>query len=575
MLIADYQNLKNKRILVSVINYANEDEVVAFARHLAKQTLAKDILLAVTSNKWTEDKRQWLTEMLNDVNMDIMMRDPGKNLGYLNGCLAPYEVLRKSTVLNLEWVMISNTDIEFAHEDFFEKLLAHSYAKDVGCIAPNVYVPTTGAYENPRYSRRFTKQSLEKRVKIFSSPILSGAYQRLSTLKAEHSRGGEQESQYAYLAHGCCFAISVELANALCDVPYSALLYSEEAYVAEMAIQIGKRVFYDQSLKLYHHENAVTGKLRNDQRSRMFADSLAMIAKQFYEKKASDVRYETEDVCAAIVSYNDAKNIEYNVSLLRAQGVSVVVVDNGSNAETVNQLEQIEKEYGITLLCNPENLGIATALQQGLMFAYENHFPLYLTLDQDSMLCKGAVQEMLRVLENDSTIASVGPEYSPEDIPATRKEPKYVDYLITSGSITRVNVAVCMGGFDEALFIDSVDFDFSLNLRQNGYHLAIAPGAHLKHKIGEVYRAKTPLGEVSLSTHSPLRYYYMARNHVVIEEKYGKDFPTFFAKKNIAMTMELMKVRAFYPEKERYLAAVKKGREDAKQGILGKYKGSF
>lgn len=575
MLIENYQILTSKRILVSVINYANEAEVVEFAQHLAKQTAVQEILLTVTSNKWTEEKRQWLHEVLQNLDMDVLLCDPGKNLGYLNGCIAPYGFLRKSTTLNVKWVMISNTDIEFADEYFFEKLLARQYACDVGCVAPNVYVPTTKAYENPRYTRRFTKRDLKKRIKVFSSPAISGVYQRLGAIKAGRARGGERESQYAYLAHGCCFAVSDELANALCDIPYSALLYSEEAYVAEMAIQIGKRVYYDQALKLYHHENAVTGKLRNDHKSKMYVDSLTMIVNQFYENKVREIPYKPEDVLATIVSYNDAKNIEYNVAMLCSQNIAVLVVDNGSNGETLAKLQHLEEKYGITLLRNSENLGIATALQQGLVYAYDNKYPLYLTLDQDSMLCEGAVQEMLRVLQSDSTIASVGPAYSPEDIPATQMDARSADYLITSGSITRVNVAVCVGGFDEALFIDGVDFDFSLNLRQSGYKLAIAPGAHLKHRIGEVDKVKTLLGELSLSTHSPLRYYYLARNHVVLQSKYGKSFPKFFIKKNISMIMELAKIRMFFSEKDRYLAAIEKGRKDAKKGILGRYKGSF
>lgn len=575
MLITDHQDIRDKRILVSVINFANEEEVVAFAQHLAKQTIVKEILLAVTANKWTEEKRQWLYEMLDSLKIDAIVCDPGKNLGYLNGCLASYELLRKKMTLQLKWVMISNTDIEFASEDFFEILLEQEYSDDVGCIAPNVYVPSTGAYENPRYTKRFTKHEIQKRIKVFSSPMILGVYQRLGTLKAGRMRGEQKESQYVYLAHGCCFAVSVELANALCDVPYSALLYSEEAYVAEMAIQVGKRVYYDKCLKLYHHENAVTGKLKNEQRSKMFADSLSMIVKQFYNKKANEDFYQAEDVCAAIVSYNDVGNIEHNVSVLCEQKITVVVIDNGSDAETLNRLEQLKENYGITLLHNTENMGIATALQQGLKFAYENHLPLYLTLDQDSLICEGMVQEMLRVLQSDSTIASIGPAYCPQHIPATQEDARYVDYLITSGSLTRVNVAICTGGFDEALFIDGVDFDFSLNLRKNGYRIAVAPGAHLNHKIGEVNKVHTLFGDISLSTHSPLRYYYMVRNHAVLKKRYRKTFPLFFAKKSFFMALELLKVRVFFPDRKKYLTAVKKGREDANKGVLGKYQGVF
>ena len=81
MLIQEYQSLGTKRVLASVINYANEEEIVLFAQHLAKQTAAQDLLLAVTVNKWTDGKRQWLLDALNGIDMDIMLCDPEKNLG--------------------------------------------------------------------------------------------------------------------------------------------------------------------------------------------------------------------------------------------------------------------------------------------------------------------------------------------------------------------------------------------------------------------------------------------------------------------------------------------------------------
>lgn len=571
MLIANHQDIFQKKILVSIINYANEDEVLNFALHLAKQTIAKDILLTVTANKWTDGKRMWLYEMLNTVDLDITLFDYQKNLGYLNGCLAPYQVLREKMAFHVKWVVISNTDIEFASENFFEILLKQKYADDVGCVAPNVYVPTTGAFENPRYIRRFTRHEIQRRISIFSSiGIISNAYQRLASIKAGRARNEEQESQYVYLAHGCCFAVSDQVADALCEIPYSALLYSEEAYVAEMAIQIGKRIYYDRELKLYHHENAVTGRLKNEQRAKMLADSLSMIYRQFYAKRAEEGQLQKSDVCATIVAYNDVGNIEYNVSKLCNENVTVIIIDNGSNVETLSHLERIKEKFGIVLLHNEENLGIAAALQQGLEFAYKNKFRFYLTLDQDSKVCDGMVQELLRVLQHDSTIASVGPAYCPQNISATAQKPRYVDYLITSGSMTRTNVAICIGGYDETLFIDGVDFDFSLNLRQNGYQVAVAPGAHLNHKIGEITKVHTLFGDIDLSSHSPLRYYYMARNHDILKKKYGHAFRLFFAKKDFFMAMEILKVKVFFPEKDRYLLAIKKGRKDAMNSTLGK-----
>lgn len=575
MPIVEQSNWSQKRILVSVINYANEEEVIEYARGLAKQVGAEEILLSITANKWSDLGRQYLEEGLAEVPLDIVVYDPGENLGYLNGTVFGYRQLRDKPGFAPKWIAVSNTDITFLQEDFCQQLMGRQYDRTIGCIAPSVYVPSTGAFENPRYLRRFTAQGIQKRIRIFSSPILSTVQQKLGSIKAGLSRGTEKPSQYVYLAHGCCFFITPEVADAMCETPFGSLLYAEEAYVAEMGISVGKRAFYDESLKLQHNENAVTGKLGNQRRAGMYVDSLSLILRQFYHQNPCAKPFTPEDVCAVIVSYQDASKIPDNAQRLQRDGATVLVVDNGSGEETLERLRQLEREQGICLLENPKNMGIAAALQQGLMYAYDNGYRLLLTLDQDSQICEGALAEMIRVLNENHAIASVGPAYSPEYKTATQAEPELVNYLITSGNLTKVKEAVCCGGFDEGMFIDSVDFDFSLRLRENGYLVAKAPGAHLQHSIGETYSPKGIFSFVKLEMHSPLRFYYIFRNHRLLCNRYRKVFPGFCLKKDIVMAVELLRIACFFPEKKRYFAAVRKGWRDAGRGVTGKASDSF
>lgn len=575
MPLVESVNWKEKDALICVINYANEEEVVAFAQHVAGQADSEKILLSVTANKWSANGRAILEQGLAAIFLDVILYDPGENLGYLNGTIFGYRQLRDKPEFAPKWIAVSNTDITFLQEDFFSQLCSRQYDRTIGCVAPSVYVPATGAFENPRYVRRFTAQGIQKRVRIFSSLTLFTIQQKLGAIKAGLSRGEEKPSQYVYLAHGCCFFLSPPVANALCDTPFGTLLYSEELYVAEMGISVGKRVFYDESLKLQHNENAVTGKLGNQRRADMYVDSLSLILRQFYHQNPCNKPYTPNDVCAVIVSYQDASKIPDNVRRLQQEGATVLVVDNGSGPETLEQLRRCQKEQGIRLIENPENRGIASALQQGLMYAYDNGYRLLLTLDQDSRVCEGSLAEMIRVLNENNAIASVGPAYSPESRATMQANPEIVKYLITSGNLTKVNEAVCCGGFDEGLFIDSVDFDFSLRLQENGYLVAKAPGAYLQHSIGETYSPKGLFSFVKLEMHSPLRFYYIFRNHRILCKRYRKTFPGFCLKKDIVMAVELLRIACFFPEKKRYFAAARKGWQDAGQGITGKATGSI
>ncbi len=575
MLFLKKSSLKDKEIVVSVINYGNEQEVIDFAEHLSKQTVAERILLSITANKWSPNGREFLVQGLQLIDIDTLLLDENNNLGYLNGTILGYKKLRGRFDFSPRWIAVSNTDIQFADDRFMETLLTNQYAEDVGCIAPSVYVPSTGIFENPRYKIRLKRSEIQKIIKRFSSPVFMRFLQRVSAIKGKLLRGKEEPSQYVYLAHGCFFFVSPKVADTLCDRPYSALLYTEESFVAETAITLGKRVFYDSSLKLFHNENAVTGRLNPKKRAQMSIDSLNMLLRRFYCSEPCERQFVKDDVCAVIVSFNDPTKICGNVAMLKENGVLTAIVDNGSSDDTVAVLKDIACQYGCELILNGENYGIATALQQGLIYAHNHGFKLMLTLDQDSVLCDGALAEMIRVMNSDCSIASVGPSYSEQDISASEMDPVDVDYLITSGNLVNINRTICCGGYDETFFIDSVDFEISLRLKNNGYRIVKAPGAHLKHSIGEKFSPQGFFSFLKLERHSPLRFYYMVRNHFVLCKRYNKTFTLFCLKKKLSMLYEIGQAILFFPDKKEYYKAIMQGKADAKAGIMGKRKGGF
>ena len=57
---------------------------------------------------------------------------------------------------------------------------------------------------------------------------MKSALQKLSAIKGKFFRGAEESSQYVYLAHGCFFFLTPELAEALCEKPYGE--YAEHEY---------------------------------------------------------------------------------------------------------------------------------------------------------------------------------------------------------------------------------------------------------------------------------------------------------------------------------------------------------
>ena len=54
--------------------------------------------------------------------------------------------------------------------------------------------------------------------------------------------------------------------------------------------------------------------------------------------------------------------------------------------------------------------------------------------------------------------------------------------------------AEAVGGFDESLFIDGVDFEFGLRLNRHGYRVLILRQATLEHRPGEALILRGPNG---------------------------------------------------------------------------------
>jgi rhamnosyltransferase len=89
------------------------------------------------------------------------------------------------------------------------------------------------------------------------------------------------------------------------------------------------------------------------------------------------------------------------------------------------------------------------------------------------------------------------------------------DYLITSGSLIRVEVFDAVGLFDEDLFIDYVDIEWGLRARSRGYQSFGICSIEMLHRLGD-----PPLtlfgGRMQVPVRSPLRHYYHFRNAIAL-----------------------------------------------------------
>ena len=277
------------------------------------------------------------------------------------------------------------------------------------------------------------------------------------------------------------------------------------------------------------------------------------------------------NIAAVIITYNTGNEFSKNVLSLKKHVGEVIVVDNGSNKETLSMLRGLKEE--ITLIELNENKGIAYALNRGIEYAVNNDFQWVLTLDHDSTVSDSMISNMLSVYNSideseKEKIVMLTPKHVEEkqmDVVSKSQENKweYVLTEITSGALTKADFYK-NELYDEKLFIDLVDHDYCLRINSMGYKIIRVNSAILIHNLGESIQKKILGITITPTNHSALRRYYMSRNRKYIWNKYRGTFKEWVIKDKIRFLNEIVKIIAFEDEKLNKLKMIKLGLNDYK-----------
>lgn len=265
---------------ISVVCYDNIDEIKNFAIGLSKQSIADKLIYLVTCNKCEEKNK--LKEELDRTGIAYKVYEPKKNLGYLHGCL--YGLKKYSKTHPYVWAMITNTDVTFSEEDFFEHAVTDDSKDESWCIAPNISTADEGILQNPFMTHRASKSKILFYNAVFSNKIFFSTYINLSLMKrkilcSENERSDEE----IYAAHGSCFFLKRDCVETIIKNRDSIFMYAEEYLIAEIIRENKKEVSYNKNIHAIHHESQITGKVKYGKKQRWFKNSFRYIYKRFYK----------------------------------------------------------------------------------------------------------------------------------------------------------------------------------------------------------------------------------------------------------------------------------------------------
>lgn len=270
--------MDDTNIVISVTCYNNEDEVIAFTKQMTEQSFSKNIQLIITCN--STQKYEYLKVALEQIPIITYIYNPEKNLGYLSGCLYGVE---KTKLPEHYWLMISNTDLDFPSNKFFEEML-DDVDHDVWCIGPDITLKAIGKPQNPFFTERPSKRSMVIRKIAYSNFPFYKTYFKLSDIKGRTNKiHKKNSSQYVYAVHGSCFLLNSDIVPFLIKESQNIFMYGEELLIAEVVRENEKNTYYNSSATVIHNENQVTGTIASRRKQQWFKQSTNYIYRRFFE----------------------------------------------------------------------------------------------------------------------------------------------------------------------------------------------------------------------------------------------------------------------------------------------------
>jgi len=179
------------------------------------------------------------------------------------------------------------------------------------------------------------------------------------------------------------------------------------------------------------------------------------------------------------------------------------------------------------------NQGIAKRLNQAVEAAMQTQYDYLLTMDQDSSFKPGDFEKYKSLIQKEeyTKVAQFGINCQPQ-ITMSSEQPQEALTLITSGSILNLSLIKKVGDFNEDLFIDFVDAEFSYRVVQHGLINLMFSNIQLNHALGNLVSGRSLLTfkKTLRIIHAPIRAFYITRNglfllfkHKGLSEEMKKD----------------------------------------------------
>lgn len=279
-----------------------------------------------------------------------------------------------------------------------------------------------------------------------------------------------------------------------------------------------------------------------------------------------------KSIYVGIVTFNpELTRLQENLSAISPQVERIVICDNGSmNFKNIQSL--LENYSNITVLSLQTNSGIAHALNQLMNFGMKHDYDWMLALDQDSVCSDDYLRKLQRFIDFSHNIGIIAPTILDRNIGSVGHEVaheyRFVRTCITSGALYRIDSWSKVDGYDESMFIDSVDFEYCYRIRKAGFKILLAKEPRLLQEVGHSEYRRFLFFKVLVNNHSAFRKFYIARNNVYFPLKHHLSL--FFIRGVLRNILLLLKITLYETDKKKKIKSSISGwREGMRAGLEG------
>jgi GT2 family glycosyltransferase len=249
-------------------------------------------------------------------------------------------------------------------------------------------------------------------------------------------------------------------------------------------------------------------------------------------------------VSVVIPTYNRRQKLKrLLISVLKSdyRNIEILVVDDASADGTLDEVKDLDPN--VRLVRNESERLLAGCRNVGIL---NTHGDLIFLIDDDNVIAKDAVHELVEFMCRDMTVGVAGPIMyyltDPSRVWCSRVKRNYItsqtvfpernrrhvrfDQILESDDfpnafMIRRSVVDKMGLFDETNFpIHYDEADFCNRVKQAGFRVVSVPSARVWHDI------PLPTGKIDgarrFSVHTGERAFYAARNRILFFRKYSK-----------------------------------------------------